>query len=139
MALAPRRFKPSRLPGVTRLDQVVGAASGKARPVERRGSAHERGYGHRWQVSSKGYLRRHPLCVCCLANGITASATLVDHVRPHRGDMALFWDATNWQALCKRCHDVVKQAVEHAWDSGLLDAALLRLDRLMPQHFPTQY
>ena len=24
---------------------------------------------------------------------------------PHHGDMTLFWDEENWQALCKRCHD----------------------------------
>ena len=24
---------------------------------------------------------------------------------PHQGDQALFWNASNWQALCKRCHD----------------------------------
>jgi 5-methylcytosine-specific restriction protein A len=30
---------------------------------------------------------------------------VVDHVIPHKGDRALFWDeANNWQALCARCH-----------------------------------
>lgn len=24
---------------------------------------------------------------------------------PHRGDQKLFWDESNWQALCKPCHD----------------------------------
>jgi 5-methylcytosine-specific restriction endonuclease McrA len=32
-------------------------------------------------------------------------AQVVDHITPHRGDPAKFWDAANWQALCKRCHD----------------------------------
>ncbi|MGN8738508.1 HNH endonuclease signature motif containing protein [Bilifractor sp. HCP3S3_D3] len=32
-------------------------------------------------------------------------ATVVDHIVPHRGDPKLFWDRSNWQALCKRCHD----------------------------------
>jgi 5-methylcytosine-specific restriction protein A len=31
-------------------------------------------------------------------------ATLVDHVVPHRGDPALFWDVENWQSLCATCH-----------------------------------
>ena len=31
--------------------------------------------------------------------------TLVDHIVPHRGDQALFWDEQNWQPLCKSCHD----------------------------------
>lgn len=34
-----------------------------------------------------------------------AEATVVDHVRPHRGDRRLFWDRTNWQALCAPCHN----------------------------------
>ncbi|MCB4811684.1 HNH endonuclease [Methylovorus menthalis] len=32
-------------------------------------------------------------------------ATVVDHIKPHRGDMALFWDRNNWQAMAKECHD----------------------------------
>lgn len=32
-------------------------------------------------------------------------ATVVDHIKPHRGDKALFWDEHNWQPLCKKCHD----------------------------------
>lgn len=32
-------------------------------------------------------------------------ASVVDHVIPHRGDKALFWDSDNWQPLCKPCHD----------------------------------
>jgi len=32
-------------------------------------------------------------------------AVVVDHIIPHRGDLALFWDEkNNWQALCHRCH-----------------------------------
>lgn len=39
-------------------------------------------------------------------------ATVVDHVKPHRGDAVLFWDTTNLQSLCKLCHDSVKQRME---------------------------
>lgn len=35
-----------------------------------------------------------------------------DHVRPHRGDRALFFEPTNLQTLCKPCHDSRKQAEE---------------------------
>jgi 5-methylcytosine-specific restriction protein A len=30
---------------------------------------------------------------------------VVDHIVPHRGREQLFWDESNWQALCKPCHD----------------------------------
>jgi len=39
---------------------------------------------------------------CYLEQRETPSAQ-TDHVVPHRGDMRLFWDANNWQALCAEC------------------------------------
>jgi len=41
----------------------------------------------------------------CQRNGKLSPATVVDHILPHRGDEDLFWDESNWQPLCKRCHD----------------------------------
>ena len=29
----------------------------------------------------------------------------LDHIIPHRGDETLMWSESNWQALCKPCHD----------------------------------
>ena len=37
---------------------------------------------------------------------IRSKATDVDHVIPFRGDMSLFWDESNWQALCHRHHSM---------------------------------
>ncbi len=51
-------------------------------------------------------MRKHPLCVHCDGEGIVEPATVVDHVTPHKGDKTLFWDSSNWQALCKRHHDI---------------------------------
>lgn len=65
-----------------------------------RGTAHERGYGARWRKARETYLASHPLCAECLRRGRTTAARVVDHVVPHRGDQALFWDTANWQALC---------------------------------------
>jgi 5-methylcytosine-specific restriction enzyme A len=28
----------------------------------------------------------------------------VDHITPHKGDRQMFWDRSNWQSLCHRCH-----------------------------------
>jgi predicted kinase len=39
-------------------------------------------------------------------------ASVVDHIIPHRGDQAKFWDSANWQSLCTRCHSSRKQAME---------------------------
>jgi 5-methylcytosine-specific restriction enzyme A len=77
----------------------------KARCSTPRKSAAKRGYGKAWQKASKGYLRKHPLCAACWLTGIVREATVVDHVQPHRGDERLFWLSSNWQSLCKPCHD----------------------------------
>lgn len=52
---------------------------------------------------------------CARCGLIEASADLVgDHIRPHRGDRALFFDPANVQCLCKTCHDRHKQREERA-------------------------
>ena len=70
----------------------------------RRGSSTKRLYNYRWQQASKAYLAANPLCVKHLAKNETAASTEVDHINPHRGDLDLFRDRDNWQALCKSCH-----------------------------------
>ena len=71
----------------------------------------ERGYGGKWQRARLAYLFKHPLCRACEAEGRVTEATVVDHIKPHRGDMTLFWAAdTNWQSLCAPCHG--RKAVE---------------------------
>lgn len=57
----------------------------------------------RWRRERLEHLREHPLCVECLPH-VTALATEVDHVKPHRGDETLFWDRSNWRSLCARHH-----------------------------------
>jgi len=70
-----------------------------------RPSASQRGYNSRWQRARLAYLRAHPLCVKCRAEGRVEVATVVDHIIPHRGDWELFWDRDNWQSLCETCHN----------------------------------
>lgn len=73
---------------------------------DRRGTAAQRGYGHKWRRESKAWLDRHPFCADCDRAGRIRLASLVDHIVPHRGNMKLFWDRGNWQSLCKTCHGV---------------------------------
>lgn len=72
----------------------------------------QRGYGYKWQRARKQWLAQHPLCVMCKAQGYITAATVVDHIKPHKGDLRLFWDTSNWQSLCKRHHDSDKQMLE---------------------------
>ena len=72
--------------------------------LPRKKSAAKQGYGRRWQNSRKLFLKKNPLCVTCKAEGVLIEATHVDHIKPHRGDMTLFWNQNNWQSLCASCH-----------------------------------
>ena len=69
-----------------------------------KGDSSKRGYGYRWRSARAAFLLEHPLCVECLKNGKVEQATDVDHIKPHRGDVNLFWDQSNWQPLCHACH-----------------------------------
>ncbi len=79
---------------------------------DNRQSSAQRGYGHRWRKARINYLTQHPLCRLCAEIGLSSAATIVDHIKPHKGDLKLFWRKTNWQPLCKRCHDAIKQRQE---------------------------
>jgi 5-methylcytosine-specific restriction protein A len=74
---------------------------------DQRESAAKRGYDSRWRKAREGYLKRHPLCACddCKRLPVPLPATVVDHIKPHRGDKVLFWDRSNWQPMAKPCHD----------------------------------
>ena len=83
-----------------------------------RGSAASRGYGARWQRVRSLYLAKHPLCAECQRNNRLTAASVVDHIKPHKGDQALFWDESNWQALCKHCHDSKTAREDGRWTPG---------------------
>ncbi len=58
----------------------------------------------RWRKFRLAYLRQHPLCIRCLAQGITRAATDVDHITPVTGpDDPSFWTGP-FQALDRDCH-----------------------------------
>jgi len=61
-------------------------------------------YGRRWQKERKSFLQQHPLCVDCQRDGRVTAATIVDHVKAHKGNEALFWDRSNWAPLCASHH-----------------------------------
>jgi 5-methylcytosine-specific restriction protein A len=75
-------------------------------------SSAARGYGHKWQQAREQFLFENPLCAMHQQLGHVVEATVVDHKVPHRGDLKLFWSRSNWQTLCKQCHDSHKQRQE---------------------------
>ena len=55
-----------------------------------------------WENASKRFLAEH---LWCAADGCDRPSRVTDHIRPHKGDLELFWDTANWQPLCVQCHN----------------------------------
>ena len=89
----------------------------------------------RWKRERRAFLARNPLCRMCQAQGRTSLATVVDHITPHKGDPALFWDSeNNWQGLCPTDHSAAKQEQEHSGRIRGCDVHGRPLDPAHPWH-----
>ena len=66
----------------------------------------------RWRRYRMMYLREHPLCVSFAV--CKRAASVVDHIKDHDGDWALFWEPTNHQPMCAHCHNT-KTAKTKGW------------------------
>ena len=95
-------------------------------------SSTARGYGYKWQKASKAFLDANPFCFRCERQGRLRAATIVNHRIPHRGDLQLFWDRTNWESSCKPCHDGPTQAEERSGMVKGTDASGRPLDPAHP-------
>ena len=67
----------------------------------------------RWRALRERFLMRHPLCKFCEQEGFIEVATVVDHIKPHKGDLDLFWSEDNLQPLCKPHHDSTKAQMDN--------------------------
>lgn len=95
-----------------------------------RASAGPRPYDDkRWRPSSLIYLGRHPLCVRCEAEGRIRASQVTDHIIPWKLGGS-FWDQSNWQALCKPCHDGPKAQEDAAMAKDMgVDLSSITYDR----------
>lgn len=108
------------MPMMPPVHRAPGYRSGAARKAEadaRRGSARARGYTLKWDKASAGHLKANPLCVYCEMGAWgepprVEAAVLTDHLIPHRGDQAVFWNRRDWVACCAACHSGPKQRAE---------------------------
>jgi 5-methylcytosine-specific restriction protein A len=108
--LPQKALKPCRHPGCPNLTHeryCVAHADEERTSDKNRPNAVMRGYGHKWRVESRKYLREHPYCECdaCRILGRRLKSDVVDHKIPHLGDPELFWDRNNWQAMARSCHN----------------------------------
>lgn len=83
-------------------------AAAEARYTRSRGSAASQGYDRAWQTVRMAYLRRHPLCEDCLAEGKTTPAVMVHHLVPVKVDRSKRLDMSQLRALCNACHEKIE-------------------------------
>lgn len=83
------------------------SAERKARHDAARPTARQRGYDTKWDRERAAYLKAHAVCVRC-----GKPATVVNHKVAHKGDKRLFWSRSNWEPVCKPCHDGPIQSEE---------------------------
>ena len=89
-----------------------------------------------WRAGRAQFLAENPLCEECRSTGRITPATVVNHRIPHKGDLALFWDRTNWQSVCKPHHDGPIQRSEVAGFSNAVDADGYPIDPRHPSARP---
>jgi 5-methylcytosine-specific restriction endonuclease McrA len=68
------------------------------------------GRSAKWREYSRAFLAEpgNQICVYCR----TERATVVDHVRAHKGEPRLFWSRRNHAASCVRCNSQKAAATE---------------------------
>lgn len=116
-----RPKKPCTQPGCAELSTTSHCAHHTPkRKRDTRPTSKARGYGRRWERSRKDFLKQpeNAICAMCLKSDRTTPAVLVDHIIPHKGDDALFWDRDNWQGLCRPCHDEKSKLEQSGWLYG---------------------
>lgn len=68
-----------------------------------------------WKKARAAQLARMPWCERCWAEKRGAvTATVVNHRKPHKGDLPLFLDPANHESVCKPHHDRIIQSEERA-------------------------
>lgn len=111
--MAEKPLRPCRHPGCPALTRSGWCPRHRPRHTRRQSAGYHGWYNLPvWtQVLRPAQLLREPFCRSCAERfppedpRSRTRAAVVDHIRPFRGDWALFLDPANHQSLCKACHD----------------------------------
>lgn len=93
----------------------------------------------RWQRLRAQKLATDSLCQCdeCKVLKRITPATVVDHIKDHKGDVLLFFDWANLRSMAKPCHDR-KTAATAGFNRGKANVAVRGCDKdgvpLDPDH-----
>ncbi|MCE9556763.1 MAG: HNH endonuclease [Planctomycetes bacterium] len=94
MPIKPNRFTPSG---------PVSPAATK-RDYSHRPSPESQGYDWSWRKLRTWFVKRHPICETCRAQGRTSVTAEIDHVVPVRVAPHLRLAVSNLRAVCRKCH-----------------------------------
>lgn len=73
----------------------------------------------RWKDLRQATLMRD-LYTCQMCGRVSEQGMVIDHITPHRGEPALFWNEANLQVLCASpCHNQHKQKQEQSLPQGV--------------------
>lgn len=87
---------------VNTLLKTINTSQVKTINTNRNPYAVERTRGRAWMTRRAKWLRDHPLCVVCQAQGYVQVAQELDHIVPLADGGAD--DESNYQSLCVECH-----------------------------------
>ena len=102
--------KPCAFPGCPNLTDETYCAKHKSQAVNsynkyQRSSDHNNKYGREWKRIRARYVKAHPLCERCLAEGRLTPVEEVHHILPvNRGGSNA---DSNLMSLCRSCHNKI--------------------------------
>ena len=70
-------------------------------------------YDHVWEAYRRKFLALNPECYAC-----GKPSAVVDHLKPHQGDWALFKKLDNHIPLCIVCHNTVTTLFDRKYKAG---------------------
>lgn len=89
-AMPRKPKKPCKHPGCPKLVEGMYCEEHALLHGQERGDSAVRGYDSKWRKARERFLKCHPLCVQCQREGRLVKATVVDHLKPHRGNRFCF-------------------------------------------------
>lgn len=89
IVIPKKPLKACKYLGCPRLTEDKYCNEHKEFNIKERDTVTERAYNSKWRSSRNRFLKANPLCVRCKAEGRLVKATVVDHIKPHRGDKKL--------------------------------------------------
>jgi 5-methylcytosine-specific restriction protein A len=129
----PRVLRPCKTPACPRL---VNERTSYCTSCEQRGTVHPTSdyramhnamYDQpEWRRYTKKFKASHPLCTDPYHRhvGETCAMYVVDHIQPHCGNRALFWNPKNHQPLCEQCHNWKSAIEKHGADPRTVPARI---------------